>query len=104
MIRLLELRNEKRLSQRDIAKLFNVSQGTYNNWENARTQPSLEQLIALADFFDVSVDYLIGKDDYYPSANPGVTLNDKQRRMLALFDEHDEEYQNALIRLLESEK
>lgn len=63
MIRLLELRNEKRLSQRDIAKLFNVSQSTYNNWENARTQPSLEQLIALADFFDVSVDYLIGKDD-----------------------------------------
>lgn len=57
-----------------------------------------------ADFFDVSVDYLIGKDDYYPSANPGVTLNDKKRRMLALFDEHDEEYQNALIRLLESEK
>ena len=50
MIRLLELRNEKKLSQRDIAKLFNVSQGTYNNWENARTQPSLEQLIALADF------------------------------------------------------
>ena len=60
MIRLFELRSEKKLSQREIARIFNVSQATYNNWENARTQPSLEQLIALADFFDVSVDYLIG--------------------------------------------
>jgi transcriptional regulator with XRE-family HTH domain len=63
MIRLLELRNEKNLSQRDIAKILNISQGTYNNWENQRTQPSIEQLIALANYFGVSVDYLIGNSD-----------------------------------------
>lgn len=34
MIKLSELRNEKGLTQREIAKIFNVSQGTYNNWEN----------------------------------------------------------------------
>ena len=65
MIKLLELRTEQNLSQRSIAKEMHVSQGTYNNWENARTQPSIEQLIALADFFDVSVDYLIGRSDEY---------------------------------------
>ncbi len=42
---------------------MNVSQGTYNNWENENTQPSIEQLIALADFFEVSVDYLVGRTD-----------------------------------------
>ncbi len=104
MIRLLELRNEKKLSQRDIAKLFNVSQGTYNNWENARTQPSLEQLIALADFFDVTVDYLIGKEDFYPSTDSGIKLNDRQIRLLELFDKHDEPYQEALLRLLNDKK
>lgn len=63
MIKLFELRTERELSQRDMAKEMNVSQGTYNNWENANTQPSIEQLIALAKFFGVSVDYLIGNSD-----------------------------------------
>ena len=49
MTRLFELRKERGLSQRDMAVEFSVSQSTYNNWENARTQPSIEQLIALAD-------------------------------------------------------
>ena len=60
MIRLLELRQEKGLTQREIAKAMFVSQGTYNNWENGRTQPSIEQLVALSRFFGETVDYLIG--------------------------------------------
>lgn len=68
MIKLFELRSEKNLSQRELAKIMNVSQGTYNNWENSNTQPSIEQLIALADFFGVSVDYLIGRTDETGSA------------------------------------
>ena len=63
MIRLLELRTEKGLSQREIARLFSISQSTYNNWENAHTQPSISQLIELARLFGVSVDYLIGNSD-----------------------------------------
>lgn len=63
MIRLYELRTEKNLSQRDIAKQFNISQSTYHNWENDKTQPTTEQLIQIAQFFGVSVDYLIGNSD-----------------------------------------
>lgn len=63
MIRLLDLRKEKNMSQRQMAKFFNVTQGTYNNWEQGNTQPSIEQLIELARFFSVSVDYLIGNSD-----------------------------------------
>ena len=59
MIRLFDLRKEKNMSQRQMAKFFNVTQGTYNNWEQGNTQPSIEQLIELARFFSVSVDYLI---------------------------------------------
>ncbi len=61
MIKLSELRNEKGLTQREIAKIFNVSQGTYNNWENGKTQPSIEQLVAIADFFGVSMTILSGE-------------------------------------------
>ena len=60
MIRLFELRMEQGFSQREIAKMLNVSQGTYNNWENEKTQPSIEDLIEISRIFKVSVDYLIG--------------------------------------------
>lgn len=63
MIRLRDLRAEKNISQRKMAEMFSVSQGTYNNWEQGNTQPSIEQLIELARFFGVSVDYLIGNSD-----------------------------------------
>ena len=51
MIRLFELRTEKGLSQRQMAKELNISQGTYNNWGNGRTQLSIEQLKQLSAFF-----------------------------------------------------
>lgn len=60
MIRLYELRKEQDLSQRQIAKMLNISQGTYNNWENGKTQPSIEDLIKISKLFNVCVDYLIG--------------------------------------------
>ena len=70
MIRLFELRTEKEISQRAIAQIMSVSQGTYNNWENGKTQPSIEQIIALARYFGVTVDYLVGNtDDYEVSVN-----------------------------------
>lgn len=60
MNRLLELRTYEGLTQRDVAKALFVSQGTYNNWENGKTEPSIEQLIALSQFFGESIDYIVG--------------------------------------------
>lgn len=89
MIKLSELRNEKGLTQREIAKIFNVSQGTYNNWENGKTQPSIEQLVAIADFFGVSIDYLVGRegeDGVIASAKDDrINLSDKSRDALYEF-------------------
>lgn len=45
MIKLYELREGKKLSQRGVAKALSISQSTYHNWENSITQPSIEQLI-----------------------------------------------------------
>lgn len=82
MIRLLELRMERGLSQREVAREFNVSQSTYNNWENANTQPSIEQLIGLARFFEVSVDYLVGNSDEAGTITFTTTLSADEKRML----------------------
>lgn len=56
-------RNKKGLSQMAFAKLFGVSQQTIGSWETNRTSPDLESLSKLANFFNVSIDYLLGLTD-----------------------------------------
>ena len=98
MIKLFELRSEKGLSQRELARIMNVSQGTYNNWENENTQPSIEQLIALADFFEVSVDYLVGRTDAMGNT---VQITDPSRAFASkLLNAVDTETQEAILTIL----
>ena len=58
--RLKELREDRRLSQSDMANELAIPVATYANWEQCRALPSLEQIPFLADFFGVSADYLLG--------------------------------------------
>lgn len=100
MIRLFELRVEKGLSQRDMAKEFSISQGTYNNWENGKTQPSIEQLKQLAVFFAVSVDYLIGSADEYGGVAVESAHTEEERNLLKAFRGMDESARSALLNFL----
>ena len=58
-MRLRELRNKNGFTQNDIASKLKVSGQTILNWENGIYEPKINQLIELADLFNVSVDYLI---------------------------------------------
>ncbi len=100
MIRIFELRKERGLSQREAAKIFGVSQGTFNNWENSNTQPSIEQLISIARFFEVSVDYLIGNADDIGVINLISTLTPEQREVISLFSALPESARNATLTVL----
>ena len=63
--RIRELRLEKGLRQRDVAERLGISAqslGYYENWVN---KPDPETLIKLADFFEVSIDYLLCREDEY---------------------------------------
>ena len=60
-VRLLALRKEYGYTQRQVAQMLGISQPSYIRYENGTAQPSLESLSALADIFDVSADYLIGR-------------------------------------------
>ncbi|WP_278228469.1 helix-turn-helix domain-containing protein [Lactococcus lactis] len=59
--RLKELRKEKGLTQQKVADSLNISQPNYRRWEVGERSPSGETLIKLADYFDVSIDYLVGR-------------------------------------------
>lgn len=57
--RIRELRNSRSLSQVELAKQLHASKQTISNWENNNVPPSIDTLIRIANFFDVSTDYLL---------------------------------------------
>ena len=61
MNRIPELRAEKGISMRDAARMLGMPYTTYVNYEKGTREPNSETLIALANFYETSVDYLIGK-------------------------------------------
>ena len=61
--RLKELRTEKGIGQVELSKAINVSKGIISLWENNLREPKLSNLISLAEFFKVSIDYLAGIED-----------------------------------------
>lgn len=60
-MRLKELRESKGLNMKETAKLLSIPYTTYVNYEKEQREPTSEVLILLADFFDTSVDYLVGR-------------------------------------------
>ena len=56
------LRKAKNISQGVLAEKLNISIKTVSHWETGYTEPSITQLIQLADFFEVSLDELLGRE------------------------------------------
>lgn len=61
--RLKELRLEKNIGQVELAKKLNLSKGIISLWENDLREPKLSNLVAIAKFFEVSIDYLVGLEN-----------------------------------------
>ena len=59
-----ELRQEKGLSQRELAKATGIKQANISRWEAGLVVPNINDVWTLANFFDCSIDYLVGKDEY----------------------------------------
>ncbi len=61
--RLKELRLDNGVNQVALAKALNVSKGVISLWENSLREPTLSNLISIAKYFGVSLDYLVGLTD-----------------------------------------
>ena len=61
--RLKQLRNERKINQRELAKYLKVAPSTISMYENGQREPNFEVLEVLADFFNVDMNYLLGKTD-----------------------------------------
>lgn len=58
---LKSLRLAKQIGQKELSAALNISLKTVSHWETGYSEPSLSQLVALADFFDVTLDDLVGR-------------------------------------------
>ena len=61
--KLKEIRLKNKITLRTLAKALNVNFSTISRWENGEITPSINYLILLCDYFDVSADYLLGRID-----------------------------------------
>ncbi len=74
MNRLKELRVEKGLTQEQLAKQFHTGKSTIGMWENNKREPDYETLLNLAEYFGVTIDYILGNSDYRDLDNLVSTL------------------------------
>ena len=61
--KIMTMRNEKNLSQEQLAEKLNVTRQTISNWENGKFYPDIDSLVNLSKFFNVSLDDLLSYDD-----------------------------------------
>ena len=70
--RLRELRTNKKISQQTMSRKLGLAEATYGTYETSRYLPPVDTLSALADYYNVSTDYLLGKTDDRYSENEGT--------------------------------
>ena len=99
--RLKELRQKKNISQQQLADIIGVSQQSVNKYENHSIEPDIATLIRFADFFNTSVDYLIGNSDTERRIErvTAFDLNDDEAQLINSY-RHLSEKEKASIRLI----
>lgn len=103
MNRIKELRKERGLKQVDLCKTIGVSQAALSGYETGNYQPDNDILIKIADYFDTTVDYLLGKSDIKkPLTSEDMNgLTEKQIKILEMMGELPEQDQDDLIQQAE---
>lgn len=97
-IPLKELRNKKGMTQADLSALLSVSPSTVGMWEQGRREPDYEYLTRIADIFEVSADYLLGRSE----ANRSKVLSPEHMRLLEAYDSLGKDGQSLLNGIMNS--
>lgn len=85
-MRLKELRKQKNLTQAELSQLLNIKQQYYSRYETGIAEPNIENLIKLADFYNVSIDYLVGRDWNNKAYIEVWKLSEKQKESFSLIE------------------
>ena len=84
--RLSELKKEKGLTTIQLANAISYSKTVVYYWEKGQREPTSQALLALSNFFNCSIDFLLGKDDEFSQiANAKPNLTERESRLLKAF-------------------
>lgn len=100
MKRLKELRIQRGLTQTQVGDLIGVSCVTIARYEAGDREPSNAKITTLADYFGVTVDYLMGRDE--PATAQPAPTDPRREKAHRLLDEMDEQALDGLIAMLDS--
>ena len=92
-----KIREEKNLSQYKISTLLSIPRYTYANWEQGRSEPSLEDLKKLSIFFNVSTDYLLDIEDDYIKPEHQTMLSYREQKLLKAFNLLEDDEKDKII-------
>lgn len=98
------LRKSRKMTQADLGELLGLGPGAVGNYERGGADPSLEHLIKMADFFEVSVDYLIGRTDIKNRPDDVIIENDKGITVMEGIDSLQEDVQEKVGEIFEMVK
>ena len=78
--RIQDLRTDADLSQRELSEILHISQRSYSHYETGSRNIPIEMLIRLANYYDTSIDYLVGRTDRKKMINKEIPGNVEQFR------------------------
>lgn len=96
-VRLKELRTTSNLSQSELGEAVGFTKQAISDIENGRRSTSAEKLVAIADYFDVSIDYLLGRNDKKNSTNISHCLTDEQQQLLNVYNLLNQKNKGAIL-------
>lgn len=97
MLRIKTLRLENDLSQSALAQKIGSSQKAVDFWEKGRSEPSARFVIAMADCFKCTTDYLLGREDDFGNVNVESDLNENEKTILEFYRSLDKNKKQELI-------
>lgn len=79
--RIERLREKEKITQKDLAVKLGIARTTYSGYENGAREPDLETLKKIADYFEVSTDFLVGRTD-----DPNMYFSEEYKKLHTMID------------------
>ena len=97
MLKIKELREQKGYTQQELAEMLSRKKASICDWEKGRCEPSIFDLIKLADIYNCSIDYLLGREDEFGIIQAKNELTQAESQLLTLFKTLNERDQNKVL-------
>lgn len=99
---LKQLREDAGYSQYSFADAFGTKQSTVGGWESGAREPKIETLIKIANFYNVSLDYLLGRENKKETPSPVPVLGKDAQKLLDMYGELSVENKDQVMRYVTS--